>query len=219
MTTTPASVVRPPTNDTEWRLLDTALTLFAEKGYEAASVREIIEAAGVTRPVLYYYCKDKEDLYQRLVHWKHDEAYQQLAEIIQQTVGCENRLRAIIRGSFAFCANDPRVARLMFQTHFGPTIPRISEFMASKAHDRFMLIYHVIEEGIKNNELTGGDAGAVTLLFCCIMDQHINVLSRLPEPMKRLTSEFADQLVTAFLGGVGTQSRSTPQLPNVFAGI
>jgi hypothetical protein len=41
--------VRPPTNDTEERLLDAALTLFAEKGYEAASVREIIEATGVTR--------------------------------------------------------------------------------------------------------------------------------------------------------------------------
>ena len=36
--------VRPPTTDTEERLLDQSLTLFAEKGYEAASVREIIEA-------------------------------------------------------------------------------------------------------------------------------------------------------------------------------
>jgi len=52
MTTT--APVRPPKNDTEQRLLDAALTLFAEKGYEAASVREIIEATGVTRPVLYY---------------------------------------------------------------------------------------------------------------------------------------------------------------------
>ena len=41
--------VRPPTTDTEERLLDHSLTLFAEKGYEAASVREIIDATGVTR--------------------------------------------------------------------------------------------------------------------------------------------------------------------------
>ena len=72
--------VRPPTTDTEERLLDAALTLFAEKGYEAASVREIIEATGVTRPVLYYYCSSKEDLFKRLVHWKHDEAYRGLGK-------------------------------------------------------------------------------------------------------------------------------------------
>jgi AcrR family transcriptional regulator len=60
--TLPLPAVRPPTTDTEERLLDHSLTLFAEKGYEAASVREIIEATGVTRPVLYYYCSSKEDL-------------------------------------------------------------------------------------------------------------------------------------------------------------
>lgn len=54
MTVTTLPAVRPPTNDTEERLLDAALTVFAEKGYETASVREIIEATGVTRPVLYY---------------------------------------------------------------------------------------------------------------------------------------------------------------------
>ncbi len=91
--------VRPPTNDTEVRLFDAALTLFAEKGYEAASVREIIEATGVTRPVLYYFCSSKEDLFKRLVHWKHDEAYRELGENVSQTKGSGNGLRAIMRRS------------------------------------------------------------------------------------------------------------------------
>ncbi len=42
-------------NETVKRLLESALVLFSEKGYEGASIREIIERAGVTRPVLYYY--------------------------------------------------------------------------------------------------------------------------------------------------------------------
>lgn len=92
---------------------------------EPASVREIIEATGVTRPVLYYYCSNKEDLFKRLVHWKHDEAYRELGRIARETKGTANRLRAIIRGSFAFCAVDPRVPRVMFQAHFGPASPCI----------------------------------------------------------------------------------------------
>ena len=205
--------VRPPTTDTEERLLDHSLTLFAEKGYEAASVREIIEATGVTRPVLYYYCSSKEDLFKRLVHWKHDEAYRELGKNVGETKGCANRLRAIMSGSFAFCATDPRVPRLMFQTHFGPTIPGISEFMAEVAKQRFMIVHQVMQDGLNAGELVGGDAASLSLIFCCIMDQHINVLVRMPKPKKRLTPELADSLVDVFLHGLGSGKRSQVSLP------
>lgn len=213
MTVTKLEAVRPPTNDTEKQLLDAALTLFSEKGYEAASVREIIEATGVTRPVLYYYCSSKEDLFKRLVHWKHDEAYRDLSRNVNEAKGCANRLRAIVQGSFDFCATDPRVPRLMFQTHFGPRIPGISEFMDQVAKLRFLIVHQVIQEGLDANELQGGDAASLSLIFCCIVDQHINVLSRLPKPKKRLTKELGDSLVDVFLFGVGAGKRSQVSLP------
>jgi AcrR family transcriptional regulator len=215
VTTLPA--VRPPTNGTEGRLLDAALTLFAEKGYEAASVREIIEAAGVTRPVLYYYCADKEDLFKRLVHWKHDEAYRELGRVVRETRGCVHRLRAIIRGSFAFCAADPRVPRLMFQTHFGPVIPGLAGFMAEVAKLRFLVVHQVVQDGLDAGELHGGDAASLALVFCCVMDQHVNVLARLPGPQDRLTPELADGLLDVFLFGVGAGKRGRAELPP-FAG-
>jgi len=209
--------VRPPTNDTEVRLLDAALTLFAAKGYEAASVREIIEATGVTRPVLYYYCSGKEDLFKRLVHWKHDEAYRELGRIVGETTGCGHRLRAVMRGSFAFSAADPRVPRLMFQTHFGPPIPGVSEFLAEVARLRFGLVCRVMQDGLDAGELRGGDAASLSLVFCCVMDQHINVLSRLPDPKGRLTPAQADGLVDVFLFGAGAGKRDRADLPP-FAG-
>jgi len=46
------------------KILDSATELFAQKGYEGASTREIAEAAGVTVPNIYYYYKDKQGLYQ-----------------------------------------------------------------------------------------------------------------------------------------------------------
>ncbi len=213
MIVTILEAVRPPTNDTEERLLDAALTLFAEKGYEAASVREIIEATGVTRPVLYYYCSSKEDLFKRLVHWKHDEAYRELGKNVRMAKGCTNCLRAIMRGSFAFCAADPRVPRLMFQTHFGPTIPGISEFMAEVAKLRFLIVYEVMQAGLDSGDLEGGDAASLSLIFCCIMDQHINVLARMSRPKKRLTPDLADSLVEVFLYGLGSGKQNRKSLP------
>jgi AcrR family transcriptional regulator len=206
--------VRPPTNDTEERLLDAALTLFAEKGYEAASVREIIEAAGVTRPVLYYYCASKEDLFKRLVHWKHDEAYRELGRIVKEAAGWADRLRSIMRGSFAFCAADPRVPRLMFQTAYGPSIPGISKFMAELGGLRFGIVCRVMQDGISAGEVRGRAASSLALIFCCLMDQHLNVYSRMPNPRACLTAELADDLVNVFLHGVAAETPPSPPSRN-----
>ena len=52
----------PVGQDTKERLLKAALDVFAEQGYQAASVDEIASRAGVTKGALYYWFRDKEDL-------------------------------------------------------------------------------------------------------------------------------------------------------------
>jgi AcrR family transcriptional regulator len=43
-------------------ILDCGVTLFSEKGYEAIGILEIAEAAGITKPTLYYFYHSKEGL-------------------------------------------------------------------------------------------------------------------------------------------------------------
>ena len=45
------------------RLVEAAVELFTRRGYSATSVREIVEGAGVSKPVLYYHFGSKEGLY------------------------------------------------------------------------------------------------------------------------------------------------------------
>jgi AcrR family transcriptional regulator len=47
---------------TRERILDVALTLFAEKGYDATSMREIAEHLGITKAALYYHFDSKADI-------------------------------------------------------------------------------------------------------------------------------------------------------------
>ena len=49
------------------RILDAALTLFTQRGYEATTMAEIAEASGLAVGTLYKSFKDKRDLYQTLV--------------------------------------------------------------------------------------------------------------------------------------------------------
>jgi AcrR family transcriptional regulator len=48
--------------DTRQRIQDVALELFAERGYEKTSLREIAERLDVTKAALYYHFKTKEDI-------------------------------------------------------------------------------------------------------------------------------------------------------------
>ncbi|MEU6741689.1 TetR/AcrR family transcriptional regulator [Streptosporangium sandarakinum] len=49
-------------SDTRERIQQVALELFAERGYEKTSLREVAERLDITRPALYYHFKAKEDI-------------------------------------------------------------------------------------------------------------------------------------------------------------
>ncbi|MEM8678764.1 MAG: TetR/AcrR family transcriptional regulator, partial [Planctomycetota bacterium] len=155
----------------------------------------------------------KEDLFQQVVRWKHDDAYDELETRLAAQQATPDRLRTIVRGTFAFCARDPRVPQLMFQTTYGPVLSTLSPFLQSIAERRFGIVEQVMEAGLRAKELHGGGSRALALLFCSIMDYHAQTLSRLPDPDRTLTPALADALVDAFLSGVMPGRRKTPQLP------
>jgi AcrR family transcriptional regulator len=55
-----------PRGSTRERILDVALELFNEQGYDKASLREIAERLGVTKAALYYHFERKEDILMEL---------------------------------------------------------------------------------------------------------------------------------------------------------
>jgi AcrR family transcriptional regulator len=58
-------------DDTRHKLIDVAGQIFSEKGFEAASVREICQAAGVNIAAIHYHFGDKERLYIEAVKAAH----------------------------------------------------------------------------------------------------------------------------------------------------
>lgn len=50
--------------DTEARIFDAALSVFARKGRDGARLQEIADEAGIHRPLLHYYFRSKQQLYE-----------------------------------------------------------------------------------------------------------------------------------------------------------
>ncbi|WP_405017987.1 TetR/AcrR family transcriptional regulator [Kitasatospora sp. NBC_00070] len=61
------STTQSPRTDTRARIIDVALELFAEQGYEKTSLREIADRLGVTKAALYYHFKTKDDIVHGIV--------------------------------------------------------------------------------------------------------------------------------------------------------
>ncbi len=68
----PAAEAAPEGGGTRDRILDVALDLFIEKGYDKTSLREIAEQLGFTKAALYYHFESKSDILMALHMRLHD---------------------------------------------------------------------------------------------------------------------------------------------------
>jgi AcrR family transcriptional regulator len=57
-----SSSTREPASSTRERILDIALELFVDQGYDKTSLRDIAERLGTTKAALYYHFERKEDI-------------------------------------------------------------------------------------------------------------------------------------------------------------
>lgn len=203
-----------PSGETENRLLESALSLFSKQGYEGTSIREIIEKARVTRPVLYYYFRNKEDLFSRVLEATFADMDKRFRGAIEGTEGCRERLKALTRASFQNVEENPDLVRMVVQVFFSPELRAIAKNAEGLTHARLRFIGAVMQEGLDSGELSGGDATTLALMYGGLIDIH--AMARVRHSEARLTSQFADGLVDLFIDGVKNDGVSRVTLKSTF---
>lgn len=92
-----------------------AFALMAEKGLDKVSMREIAEKVNVTKPVLYYYFKNKEDLCHSIIA-EHEQAFAALLEEAgKEALGPEELIRTSLLSHLDFFARDPIHSKFVLQ--------------------------------------------------------------------------------------------------------
>jgi AcrR family transcriptional regulator len=102
------------------KLLEAAIRLFAQKGYPATSTREIVEAAGVTKPMLYYYFQSKEGLLAAAMGHFLDRFHQRLLGVVSESRDPYEQLVELVWAHLDFCHEHKPLARLFYVLYFGP---------------------------------------------------------------------------------------------------
>ncbi|MGA9860442.1 MAG: TetR/AcrR family transcriptional regulator [Solirubrobacteraceae bacterium] len=72
------------------QLIDAALSVIVEQGYEGVSIEAIARMAGVTRPVIYDHFPNLGALLEALIEREENYALDQLAQVVPGTPGAED---------------------------------------------------------------------------------------------------------------------------------
>lgn len=83
--------------DTKKAILDAAVSLFVTKGFEQASLREVADAVGITKPSLYYHYSSKLDLLVAVINPLLDELRALADEVEAMPAPDAESRRAVLR--------------------------------------------------------------------------------------------------------------------------
>jgi AcrR family transcriptional regulator len=104
-------------------IIETALELFRERGYEETTMRAIAERAGVALGNAYYYFRSKEHLIQAFYDRTHHEHVAACASLLEQERDLKSRLLMAMRAKIATIEPYHRFAGKLFKTAADPASP------------------------------------------------------------------------------------------------
>jgi AcrR family transcriptional regulator len=145
----PGAVVRTPKSEaTRTLIVETALRLFQENGYDKTTMRAIAKEAGVSVGNAYYYFSSKEQLvqgfYDRITQL-HDEA---CADVLTSEKDFAKRLRAVMLAWLSVAAPYHEFGKQFFVNAADPESP-LSPFSteSSPARDAQIALFRRVLEG------------------------------------------------------------------------
>jgi AcrR family transcriptional regulator len=181
-----------------------AISLFAEKGYDATSMREIAQASGVTKPVIYYYFTSKEKLCDYLVSAGLEEFRQRLTRACQDEGGdvLEQMIRAV-DVHFQFCKEHPEFTRFVYCLNFGPDKHKLNYDFLSYGMKIFDIMLSLMRRAVRAGLIREGKETAAALYLRGIINDY--VIGFL-EGIAGFDPDLSRTIVTDLITGLGNET-------------
>jgi AcrR family transcriptional regulator len=139
----------------EENILFAAEKLFAEKGFEGTSTREIAKAANVNISMISYYFGSKEKLYEKLVEYRRNEGQFFSKDILERTDINEWEKIEKIVDQFAGRVRDHKCFyRIMQREQLHTENPQIVEFLKQTKMGFIAMYSQVLESGLEKGIFT-----------------------------------------------------------------
>lgn len=151
---TPPLPAPDPLDSRENQLLGIARTLFARHGYDRTSLRDIAEAANITKAALYYYFPNKDAMFERVVLESLQSLNDKVSAAVAKATGPTQRIRAFMEESAHVMQDNGRDKWVAGSNAFWQGATSGQRLAALKLRDAFEgLLRQCIKEGVEAGEL------------------------------------------------------------------
>ncbi|MEM8484722.1 MAG: TetR/AcrR family transcriptional regulator [Bacteroidota bacterium] len=156
--------------ETEERIFQAALQVFAAKGKSGARMQEIADTAGINKSMLHYYFRSKEKLYEAVFDYVF-KRFELLQSTLEHAKTYKDTLRAFINGFVDAHHQDQAVIRLMTNENLagGTTMGKILARKDDYASPPSILIRETIK-AIERGEIRPVDPHhmLLTVISSCV---------------------------------------------------
>lgn len=145
-------------------ILRQATRLFAEKGYAGASIRELTENTGLTRPTIYYHFGGKRGLYLEVLRRCSERFQNMLAMCHGFHDQPGQQLRCIIGTEIDSCRKDRHMVRVLAEAMRSDE-PDACQMAAQSLEAIRAAVSRCIEKGVESGEFVPVDPPTVSLVI------------------------------------------------------
>ena len=179
-------------------IVSKAATLFREKGYKAASMRDLAEAVGVEAASLYNHIKSKSELLHELVFSVANKFVIKMDEIESENISSLAKMEKLLRFHITEMIHNYEEVYVSDREWKHLSDPYLSNYQNQRRVYR-KRIAAIIEEGIRNKEIKTIDAPTVVLIFL----HAVSGIESWHRSTKKITAEELEQnMVTILIDGL-----------------
>ena len=137
--------------DSQTRLLDCALALFSQRGYEAVGVQDVVALASLTKPTLYHYFDSKRGLLEALLSREAAPLMMAISQAAIYKGDLILTLEALARAYFQFAQRSTAFYRFFLSMQFSP--PESEPYQAIKpyAYQQQETVETVFKQAVKDH--------------------------------------------------------------------
>lgn len=188
------------------RILDAAISVFAEQGFFQSTIAQIAKEAGVADGTIYLYFKNKDDILVQFYEYKTRQIFDRFREAVSKPATAEEKLRCLIRVHLQEFQKDRNMA-IVYQAETHQNRPLGNELIKEMSKVYRDLISEVVELGQEEGTIRRDlYMGLVKRFINGAVDEVIN--SWIHSGGKYDLVTMADPLVDLFITGIGVNRHS-----------
>lgn len=164
-------------------ILERATEIFSRSGYEKTTLENIGESCGLNKASLYYYFRNKEEIYVQVILMEATSFIQKLQGELATIEGTKNRVHHYLLSRIQQYAERLNLSKLSLES-VQKVEPIFQELFQKVKNDEIVFLQRILDDGMAQGDIQPVESAALAEALFVISDalKHERMLEEKPYP-------------------------------------